>query len=50
MTRTRPRPLIRHERGWWRIYVGRSRHRVGNYYTNAATAADAARNMWKGHR
>lgn len=44
------RPFIRYTHGYWRIFFGRSNYYTGNYYTTAAKACDAARNMWKGHR
>lgn len=51
MTRTRPRPFIRrHTDGYWRIFLGRTDYVIGDYFTTAARAADAARTMWKGHR
>lgn len=51
MARTRPRPLIRRNTdGYWRIFLGRSDYAIGDYFTTAARAADAARTMWKGHR
>lgn len=51
MPRTRPRPLVRRNTdGYWRIFLGRSGYVIGGYFTSAATAADAARSMWKGRR
>ena len=47
---TKHRPLIRREYGYWRIYLGRTDYVIGDFYTSAAKAGDAARNMWKGHR
>lgn len=40
------RPLIRRDRsGYWRIYVGKSRYCLPDYFTNLHTAASAAANI-----
>ena len=36
------RPFVRKHGTWWRIFVGRSDYALGDYYTSAATAHDAA--------
>lgn len=39
------RPLIRKQGVWWRIFIGQSTHTLNDYYTSAARAADAARQI-----
>lgn len=42
------RPLIRKRDGYWRIYVGRSRYCLPDYFTHLHTAATAAANIRTG--
>lgn len=39
------RPMIRKRDGYWRVYVGRSRYCLPDYYTRLHTAATAAANI-----
>lgn len=39
------RPLIRKSDGYWRIYVGRSRYCLPDYFTSLHTAGEAAANI-----
>ena len=39
------RPFVRKHGPWWRIFVGRSDYALGDYYTSAARAHDAAQRL-----
>ena len=36
------RPHARKRSGWWRIFIGHTNYALGDHYTSAATANDAA--------
>ena len=36
------RPLVRKHGAWWRIFIGHTDYALGDYYTSAATAHNAA--------
>ena len=36
------RPFVRKHGAWWRIFIGHTDYALGDYYTSAATAHNAA--------